>query len=141
MSQLSSPKPAVKRDVRPEKAPYVMPKPVVSKIVMWFPDRFEQRGYPAVVTEVGDRAVSVSILLPNQYAIHCKAGVRHRGDPDRAILDKSEDGVWDFASEGDEELSGLLGRLDRADEKIAALTEKVLAIEVELIKARTKTAP
>lgn len=117
------------RDKRPEKIEYQMPHPVISKIVHWFPDRFETDGYPAIVTTVGDRTLSLSILLPNAYALECKTGVRHRSDPDRSESDNSGDGVWDYASEGDEELGGVLRNIRVILDKIAAINSRIDELE------------
>ena len=122
------------RDVRPEKQAYRMPRPIVSKIVRWFPDRFTESGFPAVVTEVSDRSVAVSIMFPNQYALECKSGVRHRSDPERQSTDNSGDGLWDYADDGDEELGVVLRRLDAMQADHAKLLARVEAIEKELSK-------
>ncbi len=120
------------RDKRPERVEYEMPRPVISKIVHWFPDRFETDGYPAIVTMVGDRTLSLSIVLPNAYALECKTGVRHRSDPDRSESDNSGDGVWDFAAEADEELSGVLRNIRSLSDRIAAVNARIDAIEKKL---------
>jgi hypothetical protein len=77
---------------------YRMPAVGVATFVRWFPDRVTVDCYPAIVTQAGDRAISVSIFYPGANTLTIKDGVRHRMDPETEIIDRAEEGVWDYAT-------------------------------------------
>lgn len=76
-----------------------MPRIAQAKTVLWYPDRHNQDDhFTAIVTAVGDRSISVLICYPELH-FAAKGGVRHRNDPDGEMIDRSGDGVWDFAED------------------------------------------
>lgn len=76
-----------------------MPRIAQGKAVLWYPDRHNPDDcFTALVTAVFDRAISIVIFYPElQFA--AKSAVRHRNDPDGEMIDKSNDGVWDFCED------------------------------------------
>jgi hypothetical protein len=77
-------------------ASYQMPPIEVGNTVLfWFPGQTE--GHAAVVTQVGDWTIAMSVLAPNvEYPI-VQQGVKHASDPRRGELDTF--GVWDYTPE------------------------------------------
>lgn len=78
-----------------------MPRIAQAKTVLWYPDRHNPDDcFTAIVTEVGDRSIGVLICLP-ELQFKSKNAVRHRNDPDGEMIDRSNDGVWDFCEDAD----------------------------------------
>lgn len=78
---------------------FKMPKVALGDIVLWRHNRVSPEPAPAVVTGVGDRAISLSIVVPGSVRVIPKDGVRHDTDPevDRVL---NEAGVWGYTETG-----------------------------------------
>lgn len=117
-------------------AEWSMPRVRQSQHVIWFPDRATTESLPAIVTLAGDRAINVSIIQDGSYALLPKQGVRHKSDPDTDIIDRSEQGVWDFALSADalnattiREIGVLDGMICAQACLIAEMGLKIMALE------------
>lgn len=62
----------------------------------------------AIITSVGDRAVSVSVFAPDARVAGARSGVRHVSDPELRNPNASESGSWDY-THSDKQLFSLLG--------------------------------
>ncbi len=76
---------------------YLMPQIGVGQTVIYYPDRSTTEGFAAVVTQAGERAISLAIFYPGAFNMLSKDGVRYFEDPDTDIIDRSAEGVWRFA--------------------------------------------
>ncbi len=100
-----------------------MPRIAQAKPVLWFPDRhISEESHTALVAKVGDRSIDLAIILPDSTNFVMKTGVRHRNDPDGEIIDRSGNGVWDFAEEQD---AGLLVNMAKAIRELAARVDRL----------------
>lgn len=109
-----------------------MPRIAQAKTILWFPDRHLPECYTAFVSKVGDRSIDVAIILPEYTTMRIKSGVRHRNDPDGEIIDRSGDGVWDFAEDQD---AGMLVTMAKAINNLTA-TNRELAARVERLEKK-----
>lgn len=87
---------------------YSMPPAYVGQVVLWKSD-VSSRGAAAIVTEVGNRALHLSVLQPGLQNAQCSDGVLHVSDPMADRPDRDE-GVWDY-TDGDKSLHRILQQL------------------------------
>ncbi len=114
----------VRRNDNYDETTFDMPRIAQSKPVLWYPDRHTPKDcYTAFVTRVADRSVDLAIMRPDQTTLFIRNGVRHRNDPDGAIIDRSGNGVWDF-TEDDELLVGMMKAVTNLNERLERLEKK-----------------
>ena len=101
-----------------KKAPVAWTMPSVSQgaMVRWFTDRFTDAFHIGFVSEVGDRAIGVTLIIPGSINVMPYTGVRHKSDPAHDAIDAIGQGVWDYV---ENDLSA----------KVAALVERVATLE------------
>lgn len=102
-------------------ANYEMPRAYVGQVVLWKSDP-SSRGAAAIVTEVGNRALHLSVLQPGLQNAQCSDGVLHVSDPLANRPDRDE-GVWDY-TDGDKSLHRILERLRPLVDKPAKAAAK-----------------
>ncbi len=108
---------------------FEMPRIAQSKAVLWYPDRHTpDDSYTAFVTRVADRSVDLAIMRPDQTTLFIRNGVRHKDDPDGAIIDRSGNGVWEFA-EDDVLMVGMMKTIKALNERITSLVDRVERLE------------
>jgi hypothetical protein len=76
---------------------YVMPEASVGPAV-WLPF-VDGTPCAALITEVGDRAVSLTIFPEGSAVGIHRTGIRHVSDPDVSKLATAADGLWDFSDD------------------------------------------
>jgi hypothetical protein len=74
--------------------PFDMPEVNQGDIVLYWLGADEKEHFPAMVVEVGDRALTLKVFVVGREAPVEKFGVRHARDPLRGEYDSA--GVWDF---------------------------------------------
>lgn len=125
---------AVRNAQQEESNAYVMPKIKVGQTCLWFPDRSTTEGFGAIVTQGGERAIAVNINYPGSPTMLCKNGVRFKFDPDTDIIDRSEEGVWDFAMDADALNAAAIREIGVANAQVATLKEEVVELEETVVK-------
>lgn len=78
---------------------FKMPEVSVGQVVVWYNGNQGDKGTPAMVTKVGDRSLSVSVLLENASGFMCKSGVKHIKDPAVTDHDKNKVGFWEHTKQ------------------------------------------
>lgn len=118
---------------------YVMPSIGVGQAIIWYPDRSAIEGYSAIVTQAGERALSVAIFYPGATSMLSKNGVRYREDPDTDIIDRAEEGVWEFALDRKhlsmaaiKELGEMASRIDTISKQCETLLAKNADLEARI---------
>jgi len=75
-------------------AKYQMPHIEMGDIVLWHAAPDEPAVCAAVVTEVCNEGICISLLHRNMYNMEPKDGVRHKDHPSRALISSTEAGCW-----------------------------------------------
>mgnify|MGYP007071567237 CR=1 FL=1 len=106
----------------------------LTQTVLWFPDRTANidQARSAIVTEVGDRAISVAILYPGVLEVYPHTGVRHRSDPDKAVIDEMGNGVWDYVDDGRDSLNPAASPVAHLMDELVSLKSRVTELEAAL---------
>lgn len=92
---------------------YAMPKASVGMSVLWYVyGETDKPGMPAIVSEVGLRTLSLTILLPEKHSVMYKDGVRHVSDQEHKREEYITTGCWDY-SEQTKEIMQLRADLER----------------------------
>ena len=75
---------------------FVAPEVFKGDSVIWHDGRdANAHGFPAIVTEVGLHGViDVHVFPPQAYNGFPRSGVRYHEDPDKRVINNTEDGVW-----------------------------------------------
>ena len=76
---------------------FKMPEASVGQTVVWYNGNQGDKGTPAFVTKVGDRSLSLSILMENSLGFMCRSGVKHVKDSSATDHDKQKVGFWDHS--------------------------------------------
>jgi hypothetical protein len=83
-----------KKESKIEAPKYQMPHVEMGDIVLWHAAPDEPAVCAAVVTEVCNEGICISLLHRNMYNMEPKDGVRHKDHPDRALIFSTEAGCW-----------------------------------------------
>lgn len=97
----------------PEK-PYKMPTPAIG-FAYWYPAKTGYDPLPAIVTQVGNNSVNLTVWPPDNRGGLPKDGVRHISDPSVEKQAGYDQGVWDYTDDA--------RRLQAAEASIARLME------------------
>lgn len=77
---------------------YTMPKVQIGDLVFWYPGGDSGlEPTPGIVTNVGERALAISLLAKDNYSVLPKDAVRHLSDPALLAVETREHGSWDYA--------------------------------------------
>jgi hypothetical protein len=76
---------------------YEMPVVHLGQMVLWRHNPTAEVPAPAIVTRVGQRAVSVFIIPTESKVGITRDGVRHKGDPELAKI-QSDAGCWEYTA-------------------------------------------
>lgn len=82
-----------------EKNPYKMPRPSIGACV-WYPTK--QGGLdpvPAIITQVGNNSVNLTVWPPDNRGGLPRDGVRHISDPSVEKQPGYDSGVWDYTDD------------------------------------------
>jgi hypothetical protein len=82
------------KEAKAEAPKYVMPPVEMGDIVLWHASPDEPAVCAAVVTEVCNEGICVSLIHRNMYNMEPKDGVRHKDHPSRALIFSTESGCW-----------------------------------------------
>jgi hypothetical protein len=79
---------------RVERGPWYMPSIEVGEVVVWSHNA-QTEPNAAIVTRVGQKAISVVFFSADSRRPEVRDGVRHVSDPELAkIMNREESGVW-----------------------------------------------
>lgn len=91
---------------------FVQPKVKKGNIVKWFKGGDRNLWCPAIVTSVGTKTVSLSIIMDGRPTFMPQDGIRHVDDPESRDFEFAEYGAWDHSDET-KELASLRDEMTR----------------------------
>lgn len=94
---------------------FTMPKPELGQVVYFRRDNTSPPA-AAVVTEIGERGLSLAILVPGAQNNYVRDGVHHITDPMLNHGERAKNGNWDF-SPRDKAIDALLRELKGSQNK------------------------
>lgn len=113
--------------MQPERT-FVMPRPELGDVVLYYQDCEYGSPLPAVVTGVGVNSVQLAGLVPGVHGVLPVPNARHRDDPQLNNPDVHPDGAWEFTPRQREQASAREQAL-RLETAAARLAERVLQLE------------
>lgn len=105
---------------------YVMPHASLG-LCVWYASR-ESTPIPAIITQVGEGSVMLTVFAPDNRAGVPKDGVRHISDPMVRQYPTYEAGTWDYC-DGDRQNLEPESRLALAEARLEAIEAAVAELE------------
>ena len=79
---------------------FKMPPISIGEMVLWYAHGTKKNEpHVAIVTKLGHRSITVSIIPLNNRTVTPKEGVRYITDPDARMVELEEQGAWDYTEQ------------------------------------------
>ena len=98
--------------------PYRMPHVEVGMIVNWYPEGNKNDVHAAIVSQVGDEAISLNVVAPDIHNTKAYSGVPHAAKPEINKHVLRENGCWEHSPWMKNVLKGYIKEPRQPEEKV-----------------------